>query len=196
MQNFPLRLAAPCRWVSDSTDWLCIGLSKAHDLGILALTARRAHRCLSGSGPALTTASGNAETIDAIQPPATPSADRGRTACDCPCLPSGSKPTAALGVRKERDRPFPRRGARGERGTLRAQGPCRTNSNSAGCGITLELTGAQWHCAAGRRLASTLRGAMPLRVRVERRVMRRPRRRARPRDTGANDQARASAPAA
>jgi len=196
MQNFPLRLAAPCRWVSDSTDWLCIGLSKAHDLGILALTARRAHRCLSGSGPALTTASGNAETIDAIQPPATPSADRGRTACDCPCLPSGSKPTAALGVRKERDRPFPRRGARGERGTLRAQGPCRTNSNSAGCGITSELTGTQWHCATWRMLTCGPCGAMPLRVRVERRVMQERGQGARPRDTGTCILARASAPAA
>lgn len=35
---------------------------------------------------------------------------------------------------------------------------------------TFELTGAQRHCAARRTLASTPRGAMPLRVRVERPV--------------------------
>ena len=40
------------------------------------------------------------------------------------------------------------------------------------CKLTLELTGTQWHCAAGRKLTSTPRGAMPLRVRVERPVRR------------------------
>ena len=39
------------------------------------------------------------------------------------------------------------------------------------CGLTLELTGMQWHCAARRMLACTPCGAMPLRVRVERPVM-------------------------
>lgn len=38
------------------------------------------------------------------------------------------------------------------------------------CRLTSELTGAQRHCAARRTLTSTHRGAMPLRVRVERLV--------------------------
>jgi hypothetical protein len=37
-------------------------------------------------------------------------------------------------------------------------------------GLTSELTGRQWHCAARRMLRRTARGAMPLRVRVERPV--------------------------
>ena len=39
------------------------------------------------------------------------------------------------------------------------------------CGLTSEVSGAQRHCAAGRRLTCTARGAMPLRVRLDRLVM-------------------------
>jgi hypothetical protein len=48
----------------------------------------------------------------------------------------------------------------------------RGNRRQAAGGITLELTGTQRHCAARRKLTSTLRGAMPLRVRVERVLIR------------------------
>jgi len=38
------------------------------------------------------------------------------------------------------------------------------------CGVTSELTGTWWHCAARRMLPRTTCGAMPLRARVERPV--------------------------
>ena len=49
--------------------------------------------------------------------------------------------------------------------------PCSSNAmDSAGRGITLELTGTQWQGAARRMLPRTACGALPLRVRVERPV--------------------------